>query len=74
MSTLAEIQEAIARLPTQEKQALSVWLNSQMESALDSQEEEALIRSLDEAKSDLAQGKGMPIEDVRKLVASWAGR
>jgi hypothetical protein len=29
MSTLAEIQDAVAQLPSKERKALPVWLNSQ---------------------------------------------
>jgi len=74
MSTLAEIQEAIIRLPEQERSALSVWLDSQSTPALGAQDEQRLLRSLDEAIRDVEAGKGVPIEDVRKQVASWAAR
>lgn len=72
MSTLAEIQDAITRLPEQEKNALSLWLNSQTAEHLEPQDEERLLRSLDEAIRDLDAGKGVPIEEVRKgVVVSW---
>ena len=74
MSTLAEIQEAIIRLPEQERSALSVWLDSQSTPALGAQDEQRLLRSLDEAIRDVEAGKGVPIEDVRKQVTSWAAR
>ena len=74
MSRLAEIQDAITRLPEQEKNALSLWLNSQTGEQLDPRDEEHLLRSLDEAIRDLDAGKGVPIEEVRKRVASWVAK
>ena len=72
MTTLVEIQDAVARLPGGERKALLLWLNSQTESELPANEERRLLRSLDEALLDLDSGKGVPLEDVRKRVASWA--
>ena len=74
MSTHAEIQEAITQLPEQEKSALTVWLDSQREPHLSPEDEACLLRSLDEAIRDIEAGKGVPIEDVRKRVTSWAAR
>ena len=72
MSTLVEIQDAVAQLPGDERKALQMWLNSQEESGLTAPEEQRLLRSLDEAVRDVHAGKGVPINDVRKRVASWA--
>ena len=74
MSTLLEIQNAVAKLGDDEKKALSLWLNSQTEPEMSAQEEERLLRSLDEAIRDLDADKGVAIDDVRKRVASWAAR
>ena len=74
MSTLIEIQDAVAQLPGNERKALQVWLNSQTEPELTAQEELRLLRSLDEAIRDIDAGKGVPIDDVRKLVSSWAAK
>jgi hypothetical protein len=74
VSTLSEIQEAVAQLPSQERKALQVWLNSQAESTVAGQEEERLLHSLDEAMRDIDAGKGVPIEEVRRRVASWAAK
>ena len=68
MSTLVEIQHAVAQLPGDERQALQMWLNSQAESGLIAPEEQRLLRSLDEAVRDIDAGKGVPINDVRKRV------
>ena len=72
MSTLVEIQDAVAQLPGDERKALQVWLNSQGESGLTSPEEQRLLRSLDEAVRDIDAGKGVTLACARKHVASWA--
>ena len=74
MSTLVEIQDAVARLPGSERKALQLWLNSQSEPELTVEEERRLLRSLDEAVRDIDAGKGVPMNDVRKRVASWAAK
>lgn len=74
MSTLAEIQDAVAQLPHVERKALQVWLNSQAEPEMSAEEETRLLRSLDEALQDIDAGKGVAIEEVRRQVGSWAAR
>ena len=74
MSTLNEIQDAVARLPSDEKKALQLWLNSQAEPAMTAQEEQRLLRSLDAAMRDIDAGKGVSIDEVRKRVGSWAAK
>ena len=74
MSTLAEIQDAVAQLPSAERKALQVWLNSQAEPEMSAQEEEHLLRSLDEAMRDIDAGKSASMEEVRKRIGSWAAR
>jgi hypothetical protein len=74
MSTLAEIQDAITQLSNREQDALAVWFDSRRNSATNLQNEESLLRSLDEAINDIEFGKGVPLEEVRKRVASWAAK
>ncbi len=74
MSTLVEIQDAVAQLPSNEKKALQMWLNSQAEPEMTAQEEQRLLRSLDEAVRDIDAGKGVSIDVVRKRVGSWAAK
>jgi len=74
MSTLIEIQDAVAQLPSNEKKALQLWLNSQAEPEMTVQEEQRLLRSLDEAMRDIDAGKGVSIDEVRKRVGSWAAK
>ena len=74
MSTLTEIQDAVAQLPPAERKALQVWLNSQAEPEMSAEEESRLLRSLDEAIRDIDAGKGVAIDEVRQQVGSWAAR
>ena len=74
MSKLFEIQDAITRLSSNGREALQLWLNSQSEPTLTTQDEQRLLRSLDEAVSDIDAGKGVSIGDVRKRVGSWAAK
>ena len=74
MSTLMEIQEAVAKLRDDEKAALSLWLNSQAAPAINAQEEQQLLRSLDEAIREVDAGRGVSIQDAHKLVASWVAK
>ena len=74
MSTLIEIQEAVAQLPSNEKKALQLWLNSQTEPEMTAQEEQHLLRSLEEAVHDIDAGKGVSMDEVRKRVGSWAAK
>ncbi len=57
-----------------EIKALSRWLNSQTAPEMGVQEEQQLLRSLDEALRDLEAGKGVPMEEVRKLAPSWVAK
>jgi hypothetical protein len=74
MTTLAEIQDAISQLSDREQAALAAWLDSRRTSSLNIQDEESLLRSLDEATKDINAGKGVSIEDLRRRVASWAAK
>ena len=74
MSTLVEIQDAVTHLPGNERKALQLWLNSMIEPDLSVQEEERLLRSLDEAVRDIDAGKGIGIDEVRKRVGSWVAK
>ena len=74
MSTLIEIQDAVAQLPNNEKKALQLWLNSQAEPEMTAQEEQRLLRSLDEAVRDIDAGNGVSMDEVRKRVGSWAAK
>ena len=74
MSSLVEIQDAVAQLPSNEKKALQLWLNSQADPGLTAEEEQRLLRSLDEAMRDIDAGKGVSMDEARKRVSSWAAK
>jgi len=74
MSTLIEIQDAVAQLPSNEKKALQLWLNSQTEPEMTAEEEQRLLRSLDDSMRDIDAGKGVSADEVRKRVGSWAAK
>jgi hypothetical protein len=71
MSTITEIQEAIAKLPPKEKSALAAWLQSQDELRMSEREEAALLASLDKAAAELDSGRGVPVDRVREMVGQW---
>ena len=72
MSTLVEVQDAVSRLPSSDKKALRIWLESQAEPQMTAQEEQLLLHSLDQAMRDIDAGKGALIDEVRGRVGSWA--
>jgi hypothetical protein len=72
--SFAEIQEAVTKLSDDEKRALLTWLVSEDQPEIGSEEEQKLLRSLDEAARDIDAGKGVSIDDVRKRVGSWAAK
>ena len=74
MSTLTEIQDAVARLPAEERKALLTWLVSEDARNVSIEDEQQLLCSLDEAVREIDSGKGVPIDEVRKRVSSWAAK
>jgi hypothetical protein len=74
MSTITEIQEAIEKLPANEKSALAAWLQSKEEPVMSEAEEKALLARLDKAAAELDDGKGVPLERVREKIRGWAGK
>jgi hypothetical protein len=72
MSSVIEIQEAIAKLSPQEKNTLTLWLESQEEPVMSAEEEAALLNRLDSAARELDAGKGVSLDQVRRLVKQWA--
>ena len=74
MSTLTEIQDAVTKLPSSEKKALRVWLDSESDPEMTAPEEERLLRALDDAMRDVDAGKGISSDEARKRVKSWAAK
>jgi hypothetical protein len=74
MSTITEIQEAIEKLPANEKSALAAWFQSQEEPIISEAEETVLLGRLDKASAELDAGKGVPLARVREKIRGWAGK
>ena len=74
MSMITEIQEAIEKLPANEKSALATWLQSQEEPTMSAAEEKALLARLDKAAAELDAGQGVPLERVREKIRGWVGK
>jgi predicted AlkP superfamily phosphohydrolase/phosphomutase len=74
VSTIAEIQEAIEKLPQQEKEALSTWLLSHEEVPMSAHEEADLLASLEKAEQQLDSGRGVPLDKAREMVRKWASK
>jgi hypothetical protein len=72
--TITEIQEAIEKLPANEKSALAAWLQSKEEPIMSDPEEAALLARLDKASAELDAGKGVPLPRVREKTRGWAGK
>lgn len=76
MSTTAEIETAIERLPAIEREALEVRLLTRR-FGLDSLEDAAraeLLDSLDTAEHEISVGDSHSAGELREAVRRWAGR
>ena len=71
---MTQIQEAISRLPANERSALAAWLQSQEEPVLSQSEETALLARFDKAAAELESGKGVPSNAFCEKIRGWAGK
>jgi hypothetical protein len=76
MSTTAEIETAIERLPASEREALEARLLTRRFglAALDEAERAELLASLDTAEAEIRAGNSHSAEELRKAVRQWAGK
>lgn len=76
MSTLQEIEAALARSPAAEREAFESRLLARRFGlgALASDEYRDLLASLDEAEQDIDAGRGITAESLRQKIATWAGK
>ena len=76
MSTVAEIEEAIAHLSVAEREVLEARLLSRRFGldALEAAERAELLASLDEADREIDAGHGLSADELRQSVRKWAGR
>jgi hypothetical protein len=76
VSTIEEIEAAIERLPTPERDAFESRLIARR-LGLDAEgdmEYRELLASLDEAEQEIDSGQGMNADALRKKLSSWAGK
>jgi hypothetical protein len=72
MSALSQIQESITRLTGDEKKVLALWLNSQVQPSFAPEDERELLATLDDAVAEIDAGRGVPLNEVRGRIGSWA--
>lgn len=66
MSTVTEIESALAKLPIEKQREVAAWLESKLWP-----ETTAMLAGIDEAERSLAEEGGVPVEDVRKNLRQW---
>ncbi len=70
MSTVQEIQQAIAHLPSEERLGLLHWIHSQEEAGL-SPEDSLIFEQAEQGARQLDDGQGISLEAARKLTPTW---
>ncbi len=66
MSTIAEIESALAKLPVEAQHEIAAWLEARLWP-----ETPAILAAIDEAERSLSDEGGVPVEEVRKNLRSW---
>ncbi len=66
MSTVTEIESALAKLPVEAQCQVAAWLESRLWP-----ETPVMLAAINEAESSLAEDGGVPVEDVRKDLRKW---
>ena len=66
MSTVMEIESALAKLPVEAQCQVAAWLESRLWP-----EPPVMLAAIDEAERSLAEEGGVPVEDVRKNLRQW---
>lgn len=66
MSTVAEIEAAIAKLSLEDQSAVSNWLNTRLV-----RETADVLAAIDEADLSLAEEGGLSIEEARRDIRRW---
>ena len=76
MSTVTEIEQAIAQLPESERLALEDRLVARRFGldSLSEDEHAELMTSLDEAERDFEEGRVFTLDEVRKSIRLWSGK
>ncbi len=66
MSTVAEIESALEKLPVDAQRAVAAWLEAKLWP-----ETCAMTTAIDEAERSLADEGGVPVAEVRQNLRSW---
>lgn len=66
MSTVAEIEAALEKLPVDAQRAVAAWLEARLWP-----ETPAMTAAIDEAERSLVGEGGVPVEEVRQNLRSW---
>ena len=66
MSSVAEIESGIEKLPVEAQRELAAWLEARLWP-----ESMAMLAAIDEAERSLVEEGGVPIEDVRTNPRTW---
>lgn len=66
MSTVMEIESALAKLPIEAQREVAAWLEARLWP-----ETPAMLAAIDEAERSLREDGGVPVEDVRKNLRQW---
>jgi len=76
MSTVAEIETAIASLPAEEREALESRLLARRFGldAMSADERSELLASLDEAEAEIDAGHSLSADELRQSVRAWLGK
>lgn len=67
MSTIAEIEAAIEKLPSEEQRELAQWLNSRLV-----EETPEMLAAIDKGIRSLETEPKVPLEEVRRKIKAWA--
>ena len=73
MSTVKEIQEAIAQLPEEARMTLLEWIHIQEEVDQGSDEPE-LLRQTEEGARQLDAGQGITLAQARQRTSQWTSK
>jgi hypothetical protein len=76
VSTVQEIEEAIERLPIQEREAFEARIIARRcgLDAVAGEELRELLASLDEAERDIDSGRMRSADEIRQKLSAWTGR
>jgi hypothetical protein len=70
VSTVQEIQEAITQLPELQRFELVQWLHSHYDT-ISIEDEADILAEAAEGEREIREGKGIPLEDLRKMTRTW---